>query len=222
MYFDSKVIQPKVEEYCRLYVEDREQANKLFTELYPDIRNVVRGVINIHGFTKYDSYDELESVGMIAIYSSLHRFNPNYVASGKQENLLFSYLSLVAKRAIQFETMRAQKHRNNFSMVDQDGDTMDFEDTRSYEEYETMIDHIREKLSPQFGDNPIFEYFLAYLKEFRTFSKKQFYTQLIKDYECGNFYIAFNNGKKRKICSIKSLSRTLFREIRKLGSQQSL
>lgn len=171
-YFDSEKIQPKVEEYTRLYQTDRNKANDIFKEIYPDLIAVINGVIFTHKLHMYDDVDELQAVAMEALSgpSGLAKFNPNYTGfKGKKENLLFSYISLICKRSMSFYTLRNKRVRaiaplpvvdtgdvdRNFIIYDDNFNTMSFIeesdkyirkffiDTRFYTCYDYLIKYIK-------------------------------------------------------------------------------
>jgi ABC-type cobalt transport system substrate-binding protein len=221
-YFKSQKIEPIVIEYTKLYATDKEEANKIFTSIYPDLMSVVNGVIFTHRYSSKESLSELQAVAMEAIYTSLHRYNPEFKASGKQENLLFSYISLIARRSIMYYLSRTQKHRTTSSLVlNNEG----FEltevtpDERNYNsEIENVLQSIKEQISPLFIHRRykrlqgIFLLLLKHIEQYGGFDKRAFIRHCVRELENGNLSIVNrNNGKTISKSGLLSLIRRLFR-----------
>lgn len=81
---------------------------KLF---YNQILALIKAIIFTHRFQRFTSVEECESIAIEAIVQALGRYDPNKILpSGKQPSL-FNYLSLTAKRSIQFSTINEYKNR---------------------------------------------------------------------------------------------------------------
>ncbi len=187
MYFSIEKVQPKVEEYARLYPSP--EAMQVFKEMYPDLRNVIHGVIHTHRFTRFESLEDLESIAFQALLgkSGLCKFNANYTNyKGKKENLLFSYISLIVKRSLIFYTSREAKYRYTSPLPQTDdgelyGDKMSSRDEFIYEEdnfnYIHFIDemdaHIRYKFKGTRFYN-CYDYLIQYLKINGYLNKRDF------------------------------------------------
>lgn len=185
MYFDSSVIQPKVEEYARVYAVDKERANAILKEIYPDLINIINGVIFTHKYHKYEPYDDLVGVAIEALVSpsGLARFNPQYTGfKGKKENLLFSYISLIAKRSIMFYTLRGQNHRNIASLpdVEKGADIPSEEDDFNFT---IFLEESDRYIRPKFINTRFllcYDYLIKYLKINEEFNKREYYRMVMK------------------------------------------
>lgn len=187
MYFSIDDVQPKVEEYARLYPS--QESMQIFKEMYPDLKNVIHGVIHTHKFTRYENIQDLESVALQALLSKsgLCKFNANYTNyKGKKENLLFSYISLIVKRSLIFYTSREAKYRYTNPLPTTDdgelyGDKMASRNEFKYEEdnfnYIHFIEEMDSHIRPKFKDTRFYhcyDYLIKYLKINGRFDKRDF------------------------------------------------
>lgn len=107
-YFDNETVTAAIKEYQKGLAEGRDDIHLIYpyTE---QIQMLVRGVINTHKIYRWwNDVDELMQEGMLAIYSSLKRFNP-------EKGTAFNYLSIVAKQHLKNWTQNKNKKAWNTS-----------------------------------------------------------------------------------------------------------
>lgn len=174
-YFDIHEVQPYVMEYKEAYNNgDTEKAKEIFNYIYPDIDNVIHGVIYTHKYWVYDSVDDLKSIAIEALLgkSGLAKFDPDYIGfKGKKENLLFSYISLIAKRSIYFHCIRKKKSLE-ISMSEYDIPSPEEEMPSS------IIEDSDKYIRPKFINTRFYncyDYLIKYLKINGRFDKRDFF-----------------------------------------------
>jgi len=182
MYFNIEEIQPYVEEYAKYYFEDREKAMAIYKIIHNDILQVISGVIFTHKLHAYAEVDILKSVAIEALLSKsgLCKFDASYTGfKGKQENLLFSYISLIAKRSMQFHTIRDKLRREQeLSMLD-DWEPVYFDK----EEESTLLEDSDVFIRPKFKGTRFekcYDYLIQYLKINGRLNKREFFGMVLQ------------------------------------------
>lgn len=93
-YFDNKAVEEALAKYkISLDNDPNKKGDATILHPYTDqIQHLVRGVINVHKIYRFHSdVEELIQEGMVAIYASFKRFNP-------EKGSAFNYLSIVVKQ----------------------------------------------------------------------------------------------------------------------------
>lgn len=196
-YFDRDDMTPKVLEYCSLYHEDLPAAMQVFGEMHDTLTKVIDGVINTHKFYRFGEREDLVNVALMALMgkSGLCKFNPSYTKyTGKQENLLFSFVSLIAKQSIFFHTLKDSERRkregtpiDSFPIAAEAGDPEDFIYTG-----DALLLNSSKFIQPMFSRTPykkLYNYFLQHIKINGVFHRKLFIADMLKT--IGTDYDAF-------------------------------
>lgn len=210
MYFDIDKIQPRVEEYTQCFTSEPEKAKAIFKDIYPDLMNVINGVIFTHKFTRWAQVDDLQSVALEALLkpSGLANFNPNYTGfKGKKENLLFSYISLIAKRSMMYYTMKDRKYRGEQQFED-------YDQTTSFDYDNTIIDDLYGYTLNKFKDTRYYNcyiYLIKYLKINGRLDKRDFFNMLMKTLDSEKPFVSYK-GKRANLRVTDSCARRLARE----------
>ena len=107
-YFNNDDVTAAILEY-KDYLEKGENRIYILHPYTEQIQKLVRGVINTHKIYRWwDDVDELVQEGMLAIYASFKRFDP-------EKGTAFNYLSIVAKQHLKNWTQtRNKKAWNTF------------------------------------------------------------------------------------------------------------
>ena len=196
LYFDEEKNNKKI----RIYLEniDNPSYKYLRDEILKDAREIVKGVIHTHRFTRFEQYEDLFQEGIIACMNSIKKFNPEYVTSKGEKVKLFSYFSLVAKKNLIVYTMKRANHRQN----------SDFEEYKTEKNYELQDWHIDET-SRLIADiclsqkkyNKVLAVMIKVIKSNPEFFDKKFFreeckTAGISDFKRHSFLKFLKNNKK--------------------------
>jgi hypothetical protein len=119
--------------YCQAKAKPKPKKNNYFHEqemyqlwkIYPNhtptqqlvfwnqISQVIKGVIFTAKLQRFESVDDCFSMGMEAVLTALPKFDPTFISSKTNKPAtLFNYISLTAKRAIIYGTIRQKRHRD--------------------------------------------------------------------------------------------------------------
>ena len=101
-YFDNEAVTKAILEY-KEFLEKGTDKVEILHPYTSQIQQLVKGVINTHKIYRWwHDVDELVQEGMVAIYSSFKRFNP-------EKGTAFNYLSIVAKQHLKNWTQTRNK-----------------------------------------------------------------------------------------------------------------
>ena len=104
-YFNNEEVTEAILEYNE-YLKQGVDKIELLHPYTTQIQQLVRGVINTHKIYRWwNDTDELVQEGMVAIYASFKRYNP-------EKGTAFNYLSIVAKQHLKNWTQ--QRNKKNF------------------------------------------------------------------------------------------------------------
>lgn len=77
---------------------------------WKQILDLIRGIIFTHRLQRFAPVEDCIAYATEAIIQALGRYDPNKILSSGKHPSLFNYLSLTAKRSIQFSTIKEKKH----------------------------------------------------------------------------------------------------------------
>jgi len=130
LYFDNESITAAIVEYNRQFTEEGKDNIVVIYPFTNQIQLLVRGVINTHKIYRWwNDVDELVQEGMVAVYTSLRRFNP-------EKGTAFNYLSIVAKQHLKNWTQ--QKNKKKFLTSEYNDELYQNESDPSLELQDTM------------------------------------------------------------------------------------
>ena len=177
-YFNEEYILPRATEYK---IADHNRREELLNEMYTQIYKLINGIIFTHRFQVYENVDELQSIALEAIIKSLETFNPNYITSKNQKVTIFNFMSLTAKRACQYHTIREKNNRENVklsSLVNPDNYIQPVEDPINTNiELHDLELNLNNILTPQLkpSQRGITNVLIKYLKQRGSFARRDFF-----------------------------------------------
>lgn len=168
-------------EYKKAYWEgDTKKAKAIFSYIYPDLLRVIKGVIFTHKMILNNNYDDLVSIAIMALLgkSGLAKFDPDYTGfKGKQENLLFSFISLITYRSVKHYNIICYKKDNELPLPENELEGQE-DAMPSY-----LIEESDIYIRPKFKDTrlyPCYDYLIKYLKINGRFDKRDFFRMVCK------------------------------------------
>lgn len=212
-YFNNKEVSKKILELHELDRQlekdknNREIYNKMRKveeEITVEIRKIVKAIIMLYSFWRFDDYNDLEQTGIMNAIMNYRKFDPT-------KGSAFNFFSLIAKKSLLAYTIKGKNYRqkemhNGIYMEDIYSDVEQIENNDNNMKFflnefkgnisdtiEEFIDEEEDKEKKHF----IKEHFIDFLEENLFFKKKPFYEKLKKHNvnmkECRNFIKFLDN-----------------------------
>lgn len=118
-YYKEAEVNPLIREYLLIKEKNTPEARVLAEKIMTEVQKICSAIIFTHRYSCFGDYDDLMQTAMLACWSALHRFNPDYQSQVTGKTVTsFNYFSLVAKNCLLYNTLRDKTNRNNFSVDD--------------------------------------------------------------------------------------------------------
>lgn len=88
------------------YVKLKKENDILITEIMYEIKNIIKAIIMLYRFYRFESYDELEQEGWANCFANVKKFNP-------EKGMAFNFFSLITKKSLLALTYKEKKYRTN-------------------------------------------------------------------------------------------------------------
>lgn len=175
-YFNEEEIRPLVVEYKQIEPSSP-RAKEILALLYPSLEKLVRTIIFLYAYNRFEPVDDLLQVGLENCIKSISSFNADYVNKRGKPTTLFNYFSLTAKRSMFFYTKRRQKHRNVRDLdclVNKPGNYQFEETTFLIDQIEYLLPLYQPLITKTPEINKMFEYYIQHLREYKVFHLRHF------------------------------------------------
>jgi len=153
-YFNEEYVQGMINEYQRKAVTLPNEKNKpvvqntdfLFKKLEEDItvevQKLVKAIIYIYGYQRFEPFDDLMQAGMLACF-------PNFLKFNKKNGTAFNFFSLISKRSLLNYTTRKKKHRE----VQDIADKVNIHSPKYQDDIDFSVDDLERVLSQIVDEN---------------------------------------------------------------------
>jgi len=203
-YFPEEIVADLVNRY-QLVDPQSSEAKQILCEMYPYLNQLIRTIIFLYRYDRFETVDDLISEGFEVIIRSMKVFDPNFVNSKGKKTTTFNYFSLVVKKALFYYTKSRQNHRNN-PWIEETTLPLDYQSIDYSQHYIDIIEKNIIKYTPKiFKSNDqilLLDCYIKYLRQFKKMNTRLFITWLNENDYIHRFEHCNVNGQFRRFRKI--------------------